>query len=215
VPVITYDAKGRLTAVTTSTISIAAGSVSGLAAIATSGSGGDLTANSVTNAKLAQMAANTVKGNNTGSLGNAIDLTQTQLTTMVNLFGTATSGAVPGTASSTTNFLRADGTWVAPPGGTGTPNIDPSPQYVVATTGGSTTMTGWNLILDPAGALATYTVIMPTSPTNGQLAVVRSTQPISSLLWTGTVKAAPNTLAAGSRVEAIYLSASTTWYFGL
>jgi hypothetical protein len=35
------------------------------------------------------------------------------------LFST-TAGLVPGTASSTTQFLRADGTWVAPPAGTGT-----------------------------------------------------------------------------------------------
>jgi hypothetical protein len=34
------------------------------------------------------------------------------------LFGTA-AGLVPGTASSTTNFLRADGTWAAPAGGGG------------------------------------------------------------------------------------------------
>jgi hypothetical protein len=101
--------------------------------------------------------------------------------------------------------------------GAGTPNIDPSPQRVVATTGGSTTMTGWNLILDPAGALAAYTVTMPASPSNGQLAVIRSSQPISTftIATTGgaTVAAAPNTLAAGSRLEAIYITAVTKWYF--
>jgi hypothetical protein len=38
------------------------------------------------------------------------------------LFGTA-AGLVPGTASGTTNFLRADGTWAAPPGGGGSGTV--------------------------------------------------------------------------------------------
>jgi hypothetical protein len=100
----------------------------------------------------------------------------------------------------------------------GTANVDPSPQRVVAVNAGSTTMTGWNLILDPAGALTTYTVVMPASPTNGQIAAIRSSQPISSLSFTAagtTLVAAPNTLAAGSRLDAIYISAVTSWYFGL
>jgi hypothetical protein len=100
----------------------------------------------------------------------------------------------------------------------GTANVDPSPQRVVAVNAGSTTMTGWNLILDPAGLLTTYAITMPASPSNGQIAVIRSSQPISGLSFTApgtTLVAAPNTLAAGSRLEAIYISAVTSWYFGL
>jgi len=124
-------------------LAIAAGDVSGLAAIATSGSAADLSTgtiaaarmpaltgdvtssagsvattianNAVTNAKAAQMAAHTYKGNNTGSTANAADLTQAQLTAELNVFTSALQGVVPLSGGGTANFLRADGSWVAPP----------------------------------------------------------------------------------------------------
>ncbi len=76
--------------------------------------------NAVTNAKLAQMGAHTYKGNNTGSTANAADITSTQLTADLNLFSSSLQGLAPGSGGGSTNFLRADGTWAAPGGGTGT-----------------------------------------------------------------------------------------------
>jgi hypothetical protein len=78
-----------------------------------------ITDNAVTNAKLAQMATLTIKGNNTGGTANALDLTATQVTAMLNLFSSSLQGLVPASGGGTTNFLRADGTW-ALPGGSGT-----------------------------------------------------------------------------------------------
>lgn len=75
---------------------------------------------SVTNAKLANMAANTLKGNNTGAPAAPADLTATQVTALLDVFTTTLKGLAPASGGGTTNFLRADGTWAAPPGGGGT-----------------------------------------------------------------------------------------------
>lgn len=73
-------------------------------------------ANKVANSQLAQMAAHTYKGNNTGSTANAIDVTSTQLTADLNLFTPSLQGLVPASGGGTSNFLRADGTFAAPSG---------------------------------------------------------------------------------------------------
>ncbi len=53
-----------------------------------------------------------VQYNNAGAFGA---LTDTQLTTHVNVFTSSLSGAAPASGGGTANFLRADGTWSAPP----------------------------------------------------------------------------------------------------
>jgi hypothetical protein len=75
--------------------------------------------NVITNSNLAQMPANTILGNNTGSTANAADLTATQVTAMLNPFvgdtgSGGTQGLVPAPAAGTRaagDFLSANGTW--------------------------------------------------------------------------------------------------------
>ena len=71
----------------------------------------------VTNAELANVATATIKGRVTASTGNPEDLTGTQATTLLDVFTSGLKGLAPASGGGTTNFLRADGTWVA--GGTG------------------------------------------------------------------------------------------------
>ncbi|HMP28874.1 MAG TPA: hypothetical protein PKD85_04700, partial [Saprospiraceae bacterium] len=75
----------------------------------------------VTNAKLANMPSNRIKGNNTGGVTSPIDLTTAQTTAMLDLFTSTLKGLVPSSGGGTSNFLRADGTWTAPPGAGGSP----------------------------------------------------------------------------------------------
>lgn len=80
-------------------------------------------ANVVTNAKSAQMATNTIKGNNTGATANAIDLTATQATAMLDAMvgatgiANGTKGLVPQPLiTNQLQYLRGDGTWASPAG---------------------------------------------------------------------------------------------------
>jgi len=75
--------------------------------------------NVITNSNLAQMAADTIKGNNTSSTANATDLTETQVTAMLNVFtGDSGSGGLKGLvpapptgAYAAGDFLSANGSW--------------------------------------------------------------------------------------------------------
>lgn len=69
----------------------------------------------VTNAKAANVPTATLKGRVTASTGDPEDLTGTQATTLLDVFTSALKGLAPASGGGSTNFLRADGTWAAPP----------------------------------------------------------------------------------------------------
>jgi hypothetical protein len=78
----------------------------------------------VTNAKLADVANNTIKGNDSGSSAAPQDLTGTEVTALLDAFtGDSGSGGVKGLVpapasgdAAADKFLKADGTWTAPTG---------------------------------------------------------------------------------------------------
>jgi hypothetical protein len=81
------------------------------------GNATSITANAVTNAMTAQVATQTFKGRTTAATGNVEDLTATQATAMLNTVTSVAKGLAPASGGGTSTFLRADGTWAAPPGG--------------------------------------------------------------------------------------------------
>lgn len=101
----------------------AASTITGLAAVATSGSASDLSTGTlpaariadgaVTLAKLASIAAATIMGNNSGGAAAPIALTAAQATALLDTFTSGAKGLVPASGGGTTTFLRADGTWAA------------------------------------------------------------------------------------------------------
>jgi len=89
----------------------------------------ELANNAVDNTKAADMAATTIKGNNTGATADPVDLTVAQVIQMLPNFSTAARGITPASGGGTANFLRADGTWQPPPA----PPAVPSEVEIAAT----------------------------------------------------------------------------------
>jgi hypothetical protein len=74
----------------------------------------------VDNTKLANMATATFKGRTTAGSGDPEDLSAAQATALLATFTSGAKGLVPASGGGTTTFLRADGTFTAPAGGSAT-----------------------------------------------------------------------------------------------
>jgi hypothetical protein len=89
-------------------------------------------------------------------------------------------------------------------------------DYQTPATGFSYTLTAPVTIFVPSGTLATGTVTMPASPTDGMRVRVASTQIITTLTMSAnTGQTLLNALAAftaGGFAEFLYKSSNTTWY---
>ena len=93
--------------------------MSGDATIAASGAI-TIAAGAVSLAKMANLAANSFIGNNTGSAATPIALTATQATAMLNQFTTSLKGLTPASGGvGATYYLNATGGWSIPAGGGG------------------------------------------------------------------------------------------------
>lgn len=90
--------------------------------------------------------------------------------------------------------------------------------YAVPLTGFSITMANSvrRLILEPAGTLATGTVVMPPTPSDGDEVGVSTTQTITALTFTAnvgqTMADAPTTLGVGGCVTFKWVAQTSKWY---
>ena len=112
--VLSWDSTAYLTGNQTITLS---GDVSGSGTTAITTTIG---ANKVTLGMMAQVNTGVFLGRVTAAVGNVEAMTGTQATTLLDAFTSSLKGLAPASGGGTTNFLRADGTWAAPPGGGGT-----------------------------------------------------------------------------------------------
>jgi hypothetical protein len=76
-----------------------------------------IAAGAVGNDKLASMAFGTIKARITAGAGNPENVTGTEVTALLDTFGSGTKGLAPASGGGTINFLRADGAWAAPAAG--------------------------------------------------------------------------------------------------
>lgn len=105
----------------------------------------------ISNANLATMSNNTIKGNVSGITAVPSDLTATQATSILNVFSSGLKGLVPASGGGTTNFLRADGTFAVPPGaGSGVTTIGTIDSQTASTDGAVIVST--NLYMQSASA---------------------------------------------------------------
>jgi hypothetical protein len=90
--------------------------------------------NQITLAKLVDIATARILGRDTAGSGDPEELTGTEVTVLLDAFTSALKGLAPASGGGSVNFLRADGTWAAPSGGSGAPT---DAQYVVLALNGS------------------------------------------------------------------------------
>lgn len=117
----------------------------------------------------ANQANNTVVGNISGGAAPPSALTQTQLTALCNIFSSTLAGCVPASGGGTSNWLRADGAWAAPPGSGTVTSVGMTGDgtiYNSSVTGSPVTSSG---VLAPSLKTQTANTVL-SGPTSGSAA---------------------------------------------
>jgi hypothetical protein len=130
----------------------------------------DINNNQVTLAKLADIATASFLGRTTAATGDPEVLTGTQATALLDVFSSTLKGLVPASGGGTTNFLRADGTWAAPPAvGPGTGTLNRLAKWATTSTLGDSLLSddGTNVtllgpLLLPVGSSGTPATVIGT-----------------------------------------------------
>lgn len=121
--------------------------------------------NVVTNAKLAQAAGLTLKGNNSSGTANVADLTGSQVIPLLPVFTSTTNGVTPSSGGGTSKFLRADGTWQVPSGG----GFSLSPNGYYTLPGGFMIQWGSLAYDGSSGYTITFPTAFPTTCVSAQI----------------------------------------------
>ncbi len=98
----------------------------------------NISAGSLALARIAFISGNSLLGNITGSSAAPTSLTSVQTTTLCQAFSSTLIGCAPASGGGTANFLRADGSWIAPAGSGTVTSI----AFGSGVTGGTVTSTG-------------------------------------------------------------------------
>jgi len=186
-----YVTNNTVATLTNKTINASTSTITNLTNANLSGSAG------ITNANLAVMPADTIKGNNTAGSSLPLDLTGTQTTAiLVNMVGDSGSGGVkglvpapPAGSAASLYFLKADGTW-APTSGQGVATIgtidSTSPSANGAVIVGST-----SLVLQSASASVPGLVNNGTQTFSGAKTFSSNATFSSGLTTSSTISGSP------------------------